>query len=490
MKFFTAAKAKFPSLQSSLSAVSSAILLALAFPGFEFWFLAFFALVPLFWAIERESPSIVKSFLLGWLWGTVFFFGTCWWLAYAPTHYGGMPAVVSYFLVLCATAAVGIFPAMFALLFSVLRGRFGVYAVLAAPFLWTAIEFLRFWTTGNNWNAIGYSQAFNDGIVKNASIGGVFLVGFLVVSANVYIFLLLAGGAFSFRKALLNHERAKSYFLQPPSHKIIFLFTIIFALSYAASFFAPRESETVSKPFEPKPQSTFVVAVQPNVPMSGLKYEDWQRLRGKHVELTENALRNLPRTDNQPPAIVIFPESPMNFQYERDREFQQFLRELTTRNNVGILFNAAEPDADRSSYFNSAVMVNEKGEKTAQYDKIFLLPFGEYAPVPAPLQNLVPTMVGNFSFGSEYDLLPFGAARGGVMICFESHFPNLAREYALAGADVLIEMTNDGYLGNTPVLRQHLANAVFRAVETRRPLLRVTNVGITAYIDERGEVLD
>jgi apolipoprotein N-acyltransferase len=235
---------------------------------------------------------------------------------------------------------------------------------------------------------------------------------------------------------------------------------------------------------------TYVVAIQPNVPMSGLKYEDWRRLRGRHVELTENALRNIRRASAEQPVVVIFPESPMNFQYQRDREFQEFLSVLTKRNNVSILFNSAEPDAARDSYFNSAVMVNEKGEKIAQYDKIFLLPFGEYAPVPAPLQSLVPTMVGNFSFGKEYDLLAFGAARGGVMICFESHFPNLAREYARAGADVLIEMTNDGYLGNTPVLRQHLASAVFRAVETRRPVLRVTNVGVTAYINERGEISD
>ncbi len=100
----------------------------------------------------------------------------------------------------------------------------------------------------------------------------------------------------------------------------------------------------------------------------------------------------------------------------------------------------------------------------------------------------MPAFVGNFEFGSEYDLLPFGDAKGGVMICFESHFGNLSREYARRGADVLIEMTNDGYLGKTPILRQHLANSVFRAVETNRPLLRVTNVGITAYINERGEV--
>ena len=102
----------------------------------------------------------------------------------------------------------------------------------------------------------------------------------------------------------------------------------------------------------------------------------------------------------------------------------------------------------------------------------------------------MPALVGSFSYGEEYDLLPFGEAKAGVMICFESHFGNLSREFVRNGADVLIEMTNDGYLGKTPILRQHLANAVFRAVETNRPVLRVTNVGITAYINERGEISD
>jgi len=111
-------------------------------------------------------------------------------------------------------------------------------------------------------------------------------------------------------------------------------------------------------------------------------------------------------------------------------------------------------------------------------------------PVPQPLASLIPTMVGNFEFGKSYDLIPFGEAEAGIMICYESHFPNLSRRFAANGADVLVELTNDGYLGKTAVLRQHLANAVFRAVETNRPVLRVTNVGITAYINERGEVLD
>ena len=133
-------------------------------------------------------------------------------------------------------------------------------------------------------------------------------------------------------------------------------------------------------------------------------------------------------------------------------------------------------------------MIDQTGREVAEYDKIYLLPFGEA--VPTPLESIVPGFVGNFSYGKNYSLVPLGDAKAGIMICFESHFGELSRQYVKNGADAIIEMTNDGYLGPTPVLRQHLANAIFRAIETNRPVLRVTNVGITAYITQRGEVLD
>jgi apolipoprotein N-acyltransferase len=110
--------------------------------------------------------------------------------------------------------------------------------------------------------------------------------------------------------------------------------------------------------------------------------------------------------------------------------------------------------------------------------------------VPGPLESIVPAFVGNFARGSNSALLPVGDPKVGVMICFESHFGQLSREYVRNGADAIIEMTNDGYLGPTPVLRQHLANAVFRAVETNRPVLRVTNVGISARVSPSGDICD
>jgi len=497
---FSVARAKIPTLKNSLLAIVSAILLILAFPDFDFWFLAWFALVPLFFAVEQEKQSIVKSFVLGWIFGTSFFFGSCWWLTFAPITYGGVPTVIAYLLFSGVALVAGLFPAIFSALFSLFLKRFGIYAIFSAPFLWTATEFLRFNLTGNNWNAIGYSQAFSGTSLEFASIGGVYLVGFWTVFINAFLIWLqrylkkeLGIGILSFNFPYLlllsqNKEVSQKIVTRKQQLIILALFFIPFLLNITTSFLAV-ENRYPTKSFEPSSEKTFVVAIQPNVPMSGLKYGEWENLRTRHVELAESALQNIQRT-NQQSAVIIFPESPMNFEYESDRALKTFLRDFAVKNNASVLFNSAQPNTRGTNFFNSAVMINARGEKIVQYDKIHLVPFGETVPLPDAVAEFVPTMVGNFETGAGYNLFPLGDAKGGVMICFESHFPSLAREFVRGGADVLIEMTNDGYLGKTPVLRQHLASAVFRAVETNRPVVRVTNVGITAFINERGEVLD
>lgn len=464
-----------PTWQNALLAVAAAVLLILAFPDFEFWFLSWVALVPLLWAIEREKESTARGFVLGWLFGTIFFFGTCWWLTFAPITYAGFPPVLAYSLLLLVCIAAGIFPAIFGGVMSVLLRRFGSVALLAAPFVWVFTEFLRYWLTGNNWNAIGYSQAFNPVVMTMPEIGGVLAVSFAVVLINSTIFIAID---------LFNSEGISSSKrgMATVSPGLI----VLVALIWSFDLWVPRTRQSTLHPDEPQ-----IIALQPNVPMSGLTEEKWRELRQRHIRLAESALAKLDReltTDNRQPTTVIFPESPMNFMYEDDAETKAFIDSFAAMHNVNVLFNSAEPDAVTGKFFNSAVMVGPEGREVAQYDKIYLLPFGEA--VPFPLDRVMPGFVGNFAYGSEYDLLPLGDAKAGVMICFESHFSQLSREYVLGGADVLIEMTNDGYLGPTPVLRQHLANAVFRAVETNRPLLRVTNIGITAYINERGEVLD
>jgi apolipoprotein N-acyltransferase len=451
-----------PSWQSLPLAVLAAVLLVLAFPDFEFWFLAWFALVPLMWAVEREKESVAKAFVVGWFFGTLFFFGTCWWLTYAPIHYAGFPWPLAYFLILIACLGAGVFPGVFAAILSKLLRRFGSGAFLAAPFVWVFSEFLRYWLTGNNWNAIGYSQAFEVGSRFFGGLGGVLLVSFVVCLFSSVILLLI-----------------RRYWRESFAAAVTLSFTISLAAGH---------NILVNFAWDPRPATARLIAIQPNVPMSGVDYTKLGELRKRQFDLAEAEIQKLRSTNNDLPTTIILPESPMNFMYNDDPEFQRFVRDFTTRNNVSLIFNSAEPDPTNSKFFNSAMMIGPDGRPVAQYDKIYLLPFGEA--VPVPLESIVPAFVGNFSYGREYDLLPLGDAKGGIMICFESHFGQLSREYVRNGADVLIEMTNDGYLGPTPVLRQHLANAVFRAVETNRPVLRVTNVGITAYITEKGAVLD
>ncbi|MEO6656168.1 MAG: apolipoprotein N-acyltransferase [Pyrinomonadaceae bacterium] len=480
----------FPSWRNLLFAAVAAVLLILAFPDFEYWFLAWFALVPLMWAIEREKASTWRSFVLGWLFGTIFFFGTCWWLTFAPITYAAFPPWLAYSGMVFVALAVGVFPAIFAAILSVLLRRFGAWAFLAAPFVWVFTEFLRYWVTGNNWNAIGYSQAFVKLFNAFPAVAGIYGMGFAITALNSILLTSLI-----YRKSVFNVLLGQ--ILAPFS---LFIVTVIGFSVASFSYWEPMTQIDIHRSDQSQ-----MIALQPNIPMTGLDQRKLNGLRDRQMELAELELRKLdervnfmvrnnqkaglePPNSSRPPTTVILPESPMNFMYNDDREFQQFIGDFARRNNVSVLFNAAEPDATNGKYFNSAVMVGPDGKEAAQYDKIILLPFGEA--VPPFLEGIVPGFVGNFSYGREYDILPVGDAKAGVMICFESHFGQLSRRYVQDGADVIIEMTNDGYLGPTPVLRQHLANAVFRAVETNRPVLRVTNVGISAYINEKGEVLD
>jgi apolipoprotein N-acyltransferase len=345
--------------------------------------------------------------------------------------------------------------------------------------------------TGQLWNAIGYSQAYHPALIQAARWGGVYGVGFLILLVN-------AGVAYA---VMLRTARAMAV-----SAVALVLVAILITLSFYSS--RPGASAlTVGT-------ETVVVGLQPDVPMEPVESTaEMEALMSRHLQLSETALRSweegaferdgttvvqdgarrtqLAEVRSRISRVVVWPESPMNFQYAKDTEFREAVAAFTIKNRTSVLFNSLEP-APAGGAYNAAVMVNEEGRAVAQYDKIRLLPFGEYVPLPRwlPGVSLVPVMVGDFTPGADYPLMTLGETRAGVFICFESAFPAIARRFADEGADVLINISNDGYLGPTPVMRQHLANAVFRAVENGRPVLRVTNTGITAYISERGEVRD
>jgi apolipoprotein N-acyltransferase len=448
-------------------AILSALLLVLSFPDIDLWPLAWVGLVPLMVVIAR-GPAPRRAFLCGWLVGTAFFYSSCYWLTYSMIHYGGISAWLAYTLLVPGALLVGLFPAAFALVLAQIIRRWGSRALIAAPFLWAALEWARLSITGQLWNAIGYSQAFHPALIQVARWGGVYAVGFLIVTVNASIALVF----------LKRTSQAAAI-----AGLVIVCAAAVVLMSNVGS--RARTAASISDQV-----TAAVVALQPNVPMSPVNSAaEMEQLTNRHVVMSESALREL--KTNDVPRLVVWPESPMNFAYTGDADFRNLVTRFARENHTAIIFNSQEPAPD-NGFYNSALMVNEEGRLVAQYDKIRLMPFGEYVPLPhwLPGSNSVRAIVGDFTPGTKYTLMPLSNERAGVLICIESAYPWIARTFTAAGADVLINISNDGYLGPTAVMRQHLANVVFRAVENGRPLLRVTNTGISAYIEPSGEVKD
>ncbi|MEP6912947.1 MAG: apolipoprotein N-acyltransferase [bacterium] len=455
-----------PSLRACSVAIVSAALLIVSFPDFDLWPLAWLALVPLFILVTR-SPQPGRAFIMGWVFGTVFFYGSCYWLTYSMINFGRISPWLAFVLLIPGALLLGLFPALFAALLARAITKWGVAALfLASPF-WSASEWARLETTGQLWNAVGYSQAYHPLLIQSAGWGGVYAVGFLIVSINAAMtFALLQRSV----RALVITGTA---------------FLLLAGLVLAINNLSPSGQLKVGDEAD-----AVVVAVQPNVPMDLVKSnEDIRKLTIRHFEMSESTLRGL--AQDRTPRLVIWPESPMNFAYGGDSELRSLLANFAKANNTSVLLNSQEV-APNDGIYNSAVLINQEGRLVAQYDKIRLLPFGEYVPLPewVPGAGLVRGIVGDFTPGTKYGLMPVGDVRAGVFICIESAFPSIARRLTGAGADVLINISNDGYLGPTAVMRQHLANAIFRAVENGRPVVRVTNTGITALITSSGEVND
>lgn len=379
-------------------------------------------------------------------------------------HFAGVAPWIAYPLILLPVVFVSIFPAVACACIPQVISRFGSPALFVAPVLWVAFDWLRGVFTGLDWNALGYSQAFRPALIQSAQLGGIHAVTFLVVTINATLaFLILRRNRFAFLTTIL--------------------ITTVVVMIIVVSRPRPRFHYIDSA------NDILVLVVQPNVPMSDLNDSDYRMLLDRHLQLSTQAFSlKLSVVKNR---LLIWPESPMNFSYSRDPQLQATIGSLARRHRTYVLLNSLEPAPNSGSY-NSAILINEQGQKIAQYDKIRLMPFGENVPLPRwlPGSGSVRSIVGEFTPGNSHTLMPLGALRAGVFICIEAAHADVVRGFTNSGADVLINISNDGYLGPTAVMRQHLANAVFRAVENDRDLVRVTNSGISAYIEANGSVRD
>lgn len=439
----------------------SVFLQMIAFPRFDLSWFAWVSLVPLLIAIQK-SRNIRNAFKISCFCGFFFFLGSIFWLRYVT--WAG-------FLLLCLYQAVffGLF-GMSVKFFMEIRKRFFFFLLAIIPALWTVSEWIRaeIPVMGFGWNLLAYSQAGNLWVIQSAKWIGAYGISFLVAFINAGVFLILRTG-----------ERNRKI-------GIAAICFSVFALNLVYGFRECRNDRGPSGPI------LRVAVVQGNIDQE----EKWDAgLRGlileKYLKLTELASFDDPDLTIWPEAAYpgFFNEdysvSPVRFLAEQLK--QPLLLGSPHREGVGL-------------YMNSVYLLSAEGELKARYDKIHLVPFGEYIPFKPFLSFLEPYAyalgVSDFTAGKDFTIFELPspengpAVRLGTLICFEDVVPELARKFVRRGAQALVVLTNDAWFGKTAAPYQHLQASVFRAVENSVPVIRAANVGVSGFISSKGKVED
>lgn len=470
-------------LWQSLLAFVSALLLLLAFPGVSLTYLGWIALAPLLYVVTR-GISLRRGFWLGWLVGLVFTFFAENWITHSMTRYGGLPAIAAYGVAFLFASVLALFPALFGLVVTRLVNVVGWPGLTLAPVVWAATEFLRPFVTGVTWNALGISQVEHFRIAQLARFGGVYLISAELVAASALLVLLP-----KFKERAVGRAAA----------------LLVFG---AAGVFLLADAQRDSSPATPT-QFT-AIGVQPNLsPDTDQSSEAAARDLENNLKLTREALARAPR---QTAELVIWAESPLVLFYETDAAVRDKLNQFASETGAHLVVNTVTRDDWR--YTNSVHVISpESGVNLRRYDKMRLVPFGEYVPWRPLLGWFVPPMIGDFTPGREAVvntlrltakretvITPEASKTGierttnfvrlGSFICYEAAYPDLVRQFVRNGATVLINVSNDAWFGNTAGAQQHLQHARMRAIENNRDLLRVTNSGISALITADGQVVD
>lgn len=479
-------------LWQSTMAVATAFLLVASFPNFDHSFLAWVALAPLLFMLA-QGVGLRRAFWLGWLVGVVFTFFAENWIAHSMVYFGGVLTVLAYAVAFFFASILALFPAVFAVAVSLLVRRFGWVAIVFAPAVWVTTEWLRPFIAGVTWNALGVSQAQHFPVARLSQYGGVYLISAEIVAASALIVLLLKIKERGIGRA------------------------VGLLLLLAATPFLVRMANT-----EPD-KATFAVAtvagVQPNLPPdSQTSPEVVARDLENNIRLTKEAIDRAP---DKAADIVIWAESPLALFYETDPALREKLDALARETRSYFVINTVTRDDWK--YFNSIHTLSPRADATGKflkrYDKIRLVPFGEYVPMASVLNHVVKAFatsgVGGFTAGTEnvVNTLRLETQRAGIVggsefnpvegierttnyarvgafICYEAAYPDLVRGFVKNGATLLVNVSNDAWFGDTSGPRQHLAHARMRAIENDRDLVRVTNSGISALITADGRVVN
>lgn len=431
-----------------LLALSAGLLCAFSFPSYNFWPLAWVWAVPLLYLLEGARPS--ERFFSGMAAGFVAWAGILYWIAYVMETYGGMGLLPAAFLLFLLLLYLSLYFGAFAWLSGGLIGS--RWAFVTVPGVWILLELIRSYVpfSGFPWTLMGYSQFPFKPLIQIAEAGGVYIISGLVIMANV---------------ALYQTVRKREY---AP-------LIITAALVAACAFWGVWRMENL-----PVQGASMKVAVaQANVPQD----EKWQQERvtptiDTYERLTLSAVQQGAR-------LVVWPETSCPFYLFQQWEYTPRIMDLSRSLDARLLIGS--PAYEDGKYYNRMWLLH-RGKIEGAYDKVHLVPFGEYLPLAGLIEPYFGSLtggVGNFSPASKASPIK----DIGVLICFESIFPGLTRELCNEGAAFLVNASNDAWFKTWSTPEQHLRMASFRAVESRRWLLRPVNHGISAIVSPAGVIV-
>ncbi len=442
----------------------SGILLILSFPNFDFEFLAWFALVPLFYAIAGKT--LWNSFKLGFLTGFVSFLGILYWIVVAVHTYGNVPMIPSLLILLLLVGYLSLFIGAFTFLYRWIQIGLGWQTTLIAPLLWVSLEYLRsFFLTGFPWASLAYSQYVNLPFIQMAEITGIYGLSFVILLVNATLYT-----------ALLQWSK-KSFPLREVA------ITILLLLSFL--IYGYWRMETVERQVIQNP-SFKIGLVQGNIDQSVKWNPTFQQETMKIYE------RLSLKVAEKKPDLIIWPETATPFFFQDAKEFRPLVFDIAKTTGAFLLFGTPSYriEMEKVDHYNSALLISPRGEVIGKYDKIHLVPYGEYVPFGEYISlGSLGEGIGNFKPGKKIFNFTLPQGKFGVLICFEIIFPDLCRKFVKEGANFLVTITNDAWFGRTSAPRQHLTMAPFRAIENRVFIARAANTGITALIDPVGRIV-
>jgi apolipoprotein N-acyltransferase len=427
----------------------SAILLVLSQPPVSLFPLAYVALVPLLFTLEHGKHR--RNFLAGYGAGAMASTGLVYWVIVAMNTYGGISIPLAVLILALLVLYMALYVGLAAWLAPWLETSLRVPLYVGLPLLWVLCEYWRgIFLSGFPWSYLAHSQHDFLYMVQVVSLTGSYFLSFLIVAVNCIVFLLL---------------RKKPV-------PLLYIFFIAALMAASLMFGWVRTKDKVEAPLT-------TAIVQGNVSQDG-KWDEAFKAKtvGLYSRLT---LQQSGSVD-----LVIWPETAMPFVFGAEPA-GSIVAALSGTLSTHLLFGTLFRDG-QGRFYNSAYLYGKKGEFVGRYDKVHLVPFGEYTPLRHyfPFLEKISVATGDFFSGKGHEPISTELGKVGLLICYEGGFPGITMETARKGAQVFVNITNDAWFGRSSAPYQHLAFYVFRAVETDRFVLRAANTGVSAIIDPRG----